>query len=78
MHETSATNVATGRSTLGSRLLSVQGLRAVAALLVVWVHSIDAAELYSSPRQGRFFHWGNYGACGVDIFFAISGFIVSQ
>jgi peptidoglycan/LPS O-acetylase OafA/YrhL len=46
--------------------------------LVVWVHSIDAAELYSSPRQSRFFHWENYGACGVDIFFAISGFIVSQ
>jgi exopolysaccharide production protein ExoZ len=63
---------------LGSRLLSVQALRAVAALLVVWVHAIDAAEFYSAPRQGRFFHWGNYGACGVDIFFAISGFIVSQ
>ena len=60
------------------RLLSVQALRAIAALLVVSVHSIDAAELYSSPRQSRFFHWGNYGACGVDIFFAISGFIVSQ
>jgi exopolysaccharide production protein ExoZ len=63
---------------LGSRLLSVQALRAVAALLVVWVHAIDAAEMYSAPRQSRFFHWENYGACGVDIFFAISGFIVSQ
>lgn len=61
-----------------AHLLSVQALRAIAALLVVWVHSIDAAELYSSPRQSRFFHWENYGACGVDIFFAISGFIVSQ
>ena len=61
-----------------ARLLSVQALRAIAALLVVWVHSIDAAEIFSSPRQSRFFHWENYGACGVDIFFAISGFIVSQ
>jgi peptidoglycan/LPS O-acetylase OafA/YrhL len=61
-----------------ARLLSVQALRAIAALLVVWVHSIDAAEFFSSPRQSRFFHWENYGACGVDIFFAISGFIVSQ
>jgi exopolysaccharide production protein ExoZ len=61
-----------------ARLYSVQALRAVAALLVVWVHSIDAAEHFSSPRQSHFFHWENYGACGVDIFFAISGFIVSQ
>jgi peptidoglycan/LPS O-acetylase OafA/YrhL len=72
------TNGVPGRSTLGSRLLSVQALRAIAALLVVWVHSIDAAEFFTVPRQSRFFHWGNYGACGVDIFFAISGFIVSQ
>ncbi len=67
-----------GRSSLGSRLLSVQALRAIAALLVVWVHSIDAAEFFTVPRQSRFFHWENFGACGVDIFFAISGFIVSQ
>lgn len=61
-----------------ARLLSVQALRAVAALLVVWVHSIDAAEFFSSPRQSRFFHLENFGACGLDIFFVISGFIVSQ
>ncbi|MGH9617266.1 MAG: acyltransferase family protein, partial [Acidobacteriaceae bacterium] len=67
-----------GPSALGSRLLSVQGLRAIAALLVVWVHSIDAAEFFTAPHQSKFFHWGNFGACGVDIFFAISGFIVSQ
>ncbi|MHB1937959.1 MAG: acyltransferase family protein [Acidobacteriaceae bacterium] len=67
-----------GRSKLGSRLLSVQALRAIAALLVVWVHAIDAAEVFAVPRQSRFFHWENYGACGVDIFFAISGFIVSR
>lgn len=65
-------------SALGSRLLSVQALRAIAALLVVWVHSIDAAEFFTTPHQSKFFHWGNFGACGVDIFFAISGFIVSQ
>jgi peptidoglycan/LPS O-acetylase OafA/YrhL len=79
VHETPAnTNVLSGRSTLGSRLLSVQALRALAALLVVWVHSIDAAEFFTAPRQSKFFHWENFGASGVDIFFAISGFIVSQ
>lgn len=65
-------------SGIDRRLFSVQALRAIAALLVVWVHSIDAAEVFSRPRQSNFFHWDNYGACGVDIFFAISGFIVSR
>jgi exopolysaccharide production protein ExoZ len=61
-----------------ARLFSVQALRAIAALLVVWVHSIDAAEFFSSPRQSRLLHLENFGACGLDIFFVISGFIVSQ
>jgi len=65
-------------SGIDRRLFSVQALRAIAALLVVWVHSIDAAEVFNRPRQSNFFHWENYGACGVDIFFAISGFIVSR
>ncbi|MGC1784369.1 MAG: acyltransferase [Acidobacteriaceae bacterium] len=59
------------------KLASVQGLRAAAALLVVWTHSIDAAEAYSSTRQASFFHLAGFGACGLDIFFVISGFIVS-
>lgn len=53
-------------------------MRAVAALLVVWSHSIDGAELFAAPRQALFFHWRNFGPCGVDIFFVISGFVVSQ
>ncbi len=67
-----------GPSILGSRLLGIQALRAIAALLVVWVHSIDAAQLSSAPRQINFFHWRSFGDCGVDIFFVISGFIVSR
>lgn len=76
------TSTDTGRapekSGMDARLLSVQALRAVAALLVVWVHSIDAAEFSSVPHQARFFHLENFGACGLDIFFVISGFIVSR
>jgi peptidoglycan/LPS O-acetylase OafA/YrhL len=55
----------------------VQGLRAVAVLLVVWTHSIVAAAYHSNPKQGTFFYLKSFGACGLDIFFVISGFIVS-
>ncbi|HEX4022810.1 MAG TPA: acyltransferase [Acidobacteriaceae bacterium] len=61
----------------GTRLLSLQAMRAVAALLVVWAHSLDAAAFFGTPRQSRFFYWENFGASGLDIFFVISGFIVS-
>jgi exopolysaccharide production protein ExoZ len=52
-------------------------LRAIAALLVLWSHSIDGAELFSMPHQSHFFHWEHFGTCGVDMFFVLSGFIVS-
>ncbi|MGC1872616.1 MAG: acyltransferase [Acidobacteriaceae bacterium] len=55
----------------------VQGLRAIAVLLVVWTHSIVAAAYHSTPKQATFFHLKSFGACGLDIFFVISGFIVS-
>jgi peptidoglycan/LPS O-acetylase OafA/YrhL len=55
----------------------VQGLRALAVLLVVWTHSIVAAAYHSNPKQATFFHLKSFGACGLDIFFVISGFIVS-
>lgn len=60
-----------------SKIDIVQGLRAVAVLLVVWTHSIVAAAYHSSPKQGAFPHLKGFGACGLDIFFVISGFIVS-
>ena len=62
----------------GTRLLSVQALRAVWALLVAWAHSIDSAEAaLGTPSQAHFFYWENFGASGLDIFFIKSGFIVS-
>ena len=57
------------------RLLGVQGLRAVAALLVVWVHTIPAH--LAAPSAAEHIYWQDFGSCGVDIFFVISGFIVS-
>jgi exopolysaccharide production protein ExoZ len=55
----------------------LQILRAVAALLVVYAHSIDIVEAHRIPKQIGFYYLENFGACGVDIFFAISGFILS-
>lgn len=59
-----------------SKLPSLQVLRGIAAILVVFshyamllrVHGIVGSRIISSGL-------GNLGACGVDIFFAISGFI---
>ncbi len=56
---------------------ALQILRAVAALLVVYAHSIDTLEGHRLPKQMNFFHLARFGACGGDIFFAISGFILS-
>ncbi len=56
---------------------SIQILRAIAALLVVHVHSLFTISAHATPRQTHFFNLTNFGACGVDIFFAISGFILS-
>ncbi len=56
---------------------ALQILRAIAALLVVYAHSIDMVESHAIPKQISFHYLENFGACGVDIFFAISGFILS-
>jgi len=62
----------------GQRLLAVQALRAVAVILVLFAHCIDGAEdALGTPRQAHFFFWENFGSAGLDIFFVISGFIVS-
>lgn len=50
---------------------SIQYLRALAALMVVWVHS-----LYMIPGVAEQFNVPNFGGAGVDLFFVISGFIM--
>lgn len=49
----------------------IQYLRAVAALMVVWVHA-----LYIIPGAAQQFNAPNFGGAGVDLFFVISGFIM--
>jgi exopolysaccharide production protein ExoZ len=59
------------------KLGSVQFLRAVAAVLVGYAHSIDLQMSFSHSFQQDFLYLQNFGAFGVDIFFVISGFIIS-
>jgi exopolysaccharide production protein ExoZ len=58
----------------GLNFLSIQALRAVAALLVVLYHAFELWGLRVDPAAPGV-KWTN-GAAGVDIFFAISGFVM--
>jgi exopolysaccharide production protein ExoZ len=59
------------------KLNSIQFLRAVAVMLVVYMHSINLQAGYSESWQQNFFNLKRIGGIGVDIFFVISGFIIS-
>jgi len=63
-----------------SRLNTIQLLRAVAVLMVVHCHTIDLQPAHTKSGnsfQYQFFYLPNFGAAGVDIFFVISGFIIT-
>lgn len=60
------------------KLNSIQILRGVAALLVVYEHSMDLQMSYGNSWQQHFFHLNNFGCIGVDLFFVISGFIITS
>jgi len=51
------------------RLHALQYLRAIAALAVVYSHTVTQVDVYET-------HLGHAGSFGVDIFFVISGFIM--
>ncbi len=56
------------------QLSTVQWLRAVAAMLVMLFHTSQGVEFRTGVLTSR---WTDFGACGVDIFFVISGFIMT-
>ena len=56
---------------------SIQFLRAVAALLVVYDHSLLVQMDYGTSWQQNFLHINKFGCIGVDLFFVISGFIIT-
>jgi exopolysaccharide production protein ExoZ len=63
-----------GSEKSSASFLSIQALRAVAALLVVLYHAFELWGLRVDPAAPGV-KWTN-GASGVDIFFAISGFVM--
>jgi peptidoglycan/LPS O-acetylase OafA/YrhL len=54
-----------------SSLVSIQALRAIAALLVFWAHAINAVTSEVAAEFPTL-----YGPFGVDLFFVISGFVM--
>lgn len=59
------------------KLNSIQFLRAVAALMVVYDHSMTLQNSYGASYQQNFFELSRFGCIGVDLFFVISGFIIT-
>ncbi|SDW62350.1 acyltransferase family protein [Thiocapsa roseopersicina] len=57
-----------------AEVLNVQGLRAVAVLLVMFMHLRDAERIYRPDPVLPV--WADIGHAGVDLFFVISGFIM--
>lgn len=58
------------------KLNSIQMLRAIAALLVVYTHSIGQMSIFADSWQQHTPARTSLGAFGVDLFFVISGFII--
>jgi exopolysaccharide production protein ExoZ len=58
------------------KLNSIQMLRAIAALLVVYTHSISQMGIFTIGWQQRAPARISLGTFGVDLFFVISGFII--
>jgi exopolysaccharide production protein ExoZ len=56
---------------------SLQLLRGIAVTLVIMVHTIDNSFIFGHSFIRSFFYMENFGDVGVDIFFVISGVIIT-
>ena len=64
------------KTSVTSKVESIQLLRAVAVILVVYVHILDSST-FANPSQKNLLFLENWGAIGLDLFFVISGFIMT-
>jgi exopolysaccharide production protein ExoZ len=66
---------------VNNRIDAIQVLRALAALLVVVTHAINAYDFrpdLPQPVMGKIGYFNTFGAIGVDIFFVVSGFVMAH
>lgn len=59
------------------KLNSIQVLRALAVVLVTHIHGMRLQRQFGVSFQQHFYRLDDFGAIGVDLFFVISGFIIS-
>ncbi|SEO26841.1 Peptidoglycan/LPS O-acetylase OafA/YrhL, contains acyltransferase and SGNH-hydrolase domains [Mucilaginibacter gossypiicola] len=68
------------------KIISIQVLRAIAVLMVVFIHTISSANylftgkglFHSKAVIATYYFLADWGAIGVDLFFIISGFIMTR
>jgi peptidoglycan/LPS O-acetylase OafA/YrhL len=72
-----ARQAVTRSATSRARLAGVDLLRLVAVLLVLGRHMVLPPESWSTASRGFFSTWQRGGWVGVDLFFVVSGFLVS-
>lgn len=67
-------------TTPSTRFAHIDSLRAIAAILVIWMHTAENFVLFAAPsiqdRLNDISHFADFGRLGVVIFFAISGFVI--
>jgi len=65
-----------------TRFAHIDSLRAIAALLVVWMHTSEHFVLFAAPSIQDRLHdvagFMDFGRIGVVVFFAISGFVITS
>src|SRR5580704_13240421 len=63
-------------SVAGPRYAALDGLRGLAILMVLFVHFIGDATAHTAVERGLV-KLANYGIWGVDLFFVLSGFLIT-